>query len=124
MDPLNNATHRGRMPHEACVFLPAEYSISSHSPELRVCIAYDSLSASRGGTIPSSRRRDVRPLAAAALPLGAGMRSAIDPNVFAVHHRSRLQIEQRIHDLGELHQARNGMELLQGLVIVVCVHRR
>ena len=52
-------------------------------------------------TIPNSRRLDVGRLAATALPLGAGMRSSIDPDVLAVHHRCRLQIEQRIHDLGD-----------------------
>ena len=40
----------------------------------------------------------LHPLAADALPLGARMRSPIDPDVFAVHHRCRLQVEQSIHD--------------------------
>src|SRR5262245_60199768 len=45
-----------------------------------------------------------RTVGPAALPLRAGMRSAVDPDVLAVHHRRRLQVEQRIDDLRDLHE--------------------
>src|SRR4029453_2840471 len=58
------------------------------------------------------------------LPLGAGMRSSVNSNVFAVHHRCRLQVEQRVHDFRDLDQSRNRAEFFEGLVVAVSVHRR
>src|SRR5215831_8859830 len=49
--------------------------------------------------------------------------SSINPNVFAVYHWRRLQIQHSVDNFGDPNQARNGMELFQHLMVVVGVHR-
>src|SRR5262249_33624869 len=51
-----------------------------------------------GNSIPSSLRRELRLPTIVVLPLGPGMRSSVNSNVLAVHHRCRLQVEQSIND--------------------------
>src|SRR5262249_23279873 len=77
-----------------------------------------------GSTIPSSLTRELGPPATGLLPLGAGMCSSINSNVFAIHHWCRFQIEHSIHDFGDLNQSRNRVERFQELMVVVGVHRR
>src|SRR5262249_16690471 len=71
-----------------------------------------------GNAMPRSRRPEL------GLPLGARMRASGAPDAHPVPHWCRLQVEQRVHDFRDLHQPRNGVQLLQGLVVVAGVHRR
>src|SRR5215831_20058484 len=66
-----------------------------------------------GNSIPSSLWRELRLSTIVVLPLGAGMRSSVNSNVFAVHHRCRLQVEQRVHDFRDLDQSRNRAEFFE-----------